>query len=84
MNHHAGTPFWRHFAQLPPEVQKLASANFALLKRNPRHPSLQFKKIGKLWSARVGRKHRALAVRVADDYLWIWIGSHADYERFIG
>jgi len=40
----------------------VADQSFALLQRNPRHPSLHFKKTGKLWSARVGIHHRALAV----------------------
>jgi hypothetical protein len=61
---------------------ELADANFALLKRNPRHPSLQFKKVGRFWSVRVGLRYRALAVEAEDGYLWI--GSHADYDRLIG
>jgi hypothetical protein len=37
-----------------------------LLKRNPQHPSLQFKKLGdrhaqEIWSAQVTLKYRALA-----------------------
>jgi len=39
---------------LPASVQKLASENYALLRRDPRHPSLQFKKVGNYWSVRVG------------------------------
>jgi hypothetical protein len=31
-----------------------ADKNYALLKENPQHPSLQFKKIGRFWSVRVG------------------------------
>jgi hypothetical protein len=60
-----------------------ADANFALLKRDPRHPSLQFKKVGRYWSARVGLRYRALAIETDDVYLWFWIGSHADYDRLI-
>jgi hypothetical protein len=69
---------------LPPSVRKLADVNFALLKRDPRHPSLQFKKVGRYWSARVGLRNRALAVEIDEGYLWFWIGSHADYDRLIG
>ncbi len=39
---------------LPAEVRELADKNFELLKENPRHPSLQLKRIEELWSARVG------------------------------
>jgi hypothetical protein len=62
----------------------LADANYELLKRDPRHPSLRFKKIGRYWSVRVGLRHRALAVEVDEGYLWFWIGSHAEYDRLIG
>ncbi|CDI00961.1 hypothetical protein BN873_10217 [Candidatus Competibacter denitrificans Run_A_D11] len=34
---------------------------------DPLHPSLHFKKVGKLWSVRVGSTHRALAVEDGDD-----------------
>jgi hypothetical protein len=62
----------------------LADANFALLKRDPRHRSLQFKKVGRYWSVRVGLRYRALAVETDRACLWFWIGSQADYDRLIG
>jgi hypothetical protein len=65
---------------LPLPVRKLADANYELLKRDPRHPSLQFKKVGRYWSVRNGLRYRALAVEVDHGYLWFWIGSHADYD----
>jgi hypothetical protein len=45
---------------------------------------LQFKKVGRYWSVRVGLRYRALAIEVDGGYLWFWIGSHADYDRLIG
>ena len=54
---------------MPNDVRELADKNFRLLQRNPRHPSLQFKKVGNLWSARVGLAHRALAVEDGEDFL---------------
>jgi len=68
---------------LPANVRKLADANFALLKSDLAHPSLQFKKVGRFWSARVGLRYRALAVETDDAYVWFWIGSHADYDRLV-
>jgi hypothetical protein len=44
---------------------------------------LHFKKIGQLWSARVGLHYRALAVEVDEDVMWVWIGTHAEYDRMI-
>jgi hypothetical protein len=41
------------------------------------------KKVGRYWSVRVGRSHRALAVEVASGFRWVWIGTHEEYERLI-
>jgi len=72
------------YRSLPQDIQKLADQAYERLKQNPRHPSLHFKKIGRFWSARVGGHHRALAVEVADDLVWFWIGTHADYDKLLG
>jgi hypothetical protein len=84
VKHSASPKFWTAYQALPSPIQKLADANFSLLKRDPRHPSLQFKKVGRYWSVRVGLRYRALAVQTDDALLWFWIGSHADYDRLIG
>ncbi|HEV7603066.1 MAG TPA: hypothetical protein VGO49_22770 [Bradyrhizobium sp.] len=84
MKHSASPRFWAAYRTLPFSVRKLADANFTLLKRDPRHSSLRFKKVGRYWSARVGLRYRALAVEVDEGYLWFWIGSHTDYDRLIG
>ncbi|MEQ8209830.1 MAG: hypothetical protein RH917_08350 [Lacipirellulaceae bacterium] len=86
MKHFALPRFWRLYHQLPPEIQKLADKNFALLKENSSHPSLQFKKItGKheLWSARVGLNYRVLGRDHPEGVAWFWIGPHAEYDRVI-
>lgn len=81
---HRTTPqFWKRFDALPKEVQELARKNFELLKRDPRHPSLQFKRLGEHWSARVGLHYRALAVEDGSDFVWVWIGTHAEYDKVI-
>lgn len=82
---HRTTPqFWQRFDQLPADVQSLARKNFALLKRDPSHPSLHFKKVGRYRSARVGLHHRVLAVEDGMDFIWVWIGTHDEYDRLIG
>lgn len=69
---HRTTPeFWERFGALPNEIQDLARKNFELLKQNTGHPSLQFKKVGRFWSARVGRGYRALAVEGAKGLVWV-------------
>ena len=81
--HRTTDRFWKYFYELPPPIQKIARQNFQLLKTNPKHPSLHFKKVGKLWSARVGLSHRALAVEDGDDFIWVWIGTHDEYKLMI-
>ncbi|MBH0177339.1 MAG: hypothetical protein HP491_05605 [Nitrospira sp.] len=83
MKHRTTARFWTCYAGLPEAIQILARHNFDLLKSNPAHPSLHFKKVGKLWSARIGPHHRALAVADEPDLIWVWIGSHDEYERRI-
>lgn len=81
---HRATPeFLRLVDALPTPVQRVARRNFDLLKADPRHPSLQFKKVGEFWSARVGRSYRALATEDGGDFTWVWIGNHDDYTRMI-
>ena len=81
MSHRASTSFWEEFEKLPIDTQALARKNFALLQENPRHLSLSFKKVGKVWSVRVGSNYRAVAVERDYGFLWIWIANHADYDR---
>lgn len=84
MKHRANPRFWRCYRGLPQEVRDLADRNYRLLKADPSHRSLHFKKIGVLWSVRVGLHYRALATEIEDDRVWFWIGSHAEYDKLVG
>ncbi|MEW6347559.1 MAG: hypothetical protein AB1646_00730 [Thermodesulfobacteriota bacterium] len=75
--------FWERYGNLPEDVRRSADKSFRLLKGNPRHPSLQFKKVGGFWSVRADLAHRALAVEDHTDFIWVWVGSHDDYMRVI-
>jgi len=84
MNHYASPSFWDAYNKLPKHVQELADKNYELLKSDPKHPSLHFKKAGRYWSVRVGLRYRALAVDTDEgDLVWFWIGSHASYDKLI-
>jgi hypothetical protein len=83
VRHRANPRFWRCYHALPAEVRQLADQAYQLLQQNPRHPSLQFKKMGRFWSARVGLHYRTLAVEHGPDIVWFWIGPHAEYDRII-
>lgn len=73
--------FWKSYSSLPPEIKRKAKAAYRLWQRDPRHPSLRFKKIGDVWSIRIGGGYRALAILESDTFYWFWIGTHDDYER---
>ncbi len=83
MNHFAPLRFWKNYNLLPLQVRNLANKNFKLLKSNPKHPSLHFKKIDNLWSVRVGKKYRALGLDDPKGIIWFCIGNHADYDKLI-
>ena len=83
MKHFTSPSFWTCYDQLPRNVQNLADKNFELLKKNTYHPSLHTKKVGKYWSARIGRKFRTIAVEVEKGLLWFWIGTHAEYDNLL-
>ncbi len=83
MNHHSTTDFWDCYARLPEAVQRVADRHYALLRADPRHPSLHFKKVGRLWSVRAGAGYRALAAEAPDGLVWFWIGPHDEYERLL-
>ena len=83
MNPFGSRRFWDCYNALPSDIQELADKKFALLQSDLAHPSLQFKKVGRYRSARVGLQYRALAVEVDDSLLWFWIGNHSEYERII-
>jgi hypothetical protein len=83
LNHFADPDFWFHYRQLPDDIRELADKNFALLKADPRHSSVRFKKVGVLYSARVGLHYRALAKERPEGLQWFWIGHHSTYDQLL-
>jgi len=81
--HRATEQFWQRYNDLPGEVRTRADKAFTLLRSNPFHPSLQFKRIGGFWSARIDLACRALALEDEGDFIWVWIGLHDEYERIL-
>ena len=76
--------FWHCFNRLPEEVQNQARRRYSLWERDPRHRSLHFKKIrDDLWSVRVSRDYRALAVKDDAGWIWFWIGPHTEYDKIL-
>ncbi len=74
------------FASLPMSIQRQARAAYRLFRENPSHPGLHFKKVypdPPTYSARVGIGYRAVAVLDGSDVIWFWIGTHAEYDKFL-
>ena len=80
-----GTPdFWSLYRNLSGEIRQAAHRAHEKFLLNPGHPSLQLERLRKeprLWSVRVTRDFRAVARSYEKDvWVWIWIGSHADFD----
>jgi hypothetical protein len=83
LKHIATESFWRGYHELPAEIRKQADKQFALLRDNHRHPSLQLKQIRAMWSVRVNDDYRTLALEEAGGFAWFWIGKHSEYDRIL-
>jgi hypothetical protein len=76
--------FWQLYSRLSPEIRQRAKKAYQVWKRNPRHPSLCLKKVGQMWSIRIGAGYRAVALLEGETFFWFWIGSHDEYEKLLG
>ncbi|MFL6569582.1 MAG: hypothetical protein ACJ8LI_10470 [Chthoniobacterales bacterium] len=83
MNSSTAPEFWEWFGRLSAEQQKRVRKAYRLWRSNPRHPSLRFKKVGRLWSVRVTDAMRALGVDKDGVIVWFYVGPHDRYERKI-
>jgi hypothetical protein len=74
------------YASLPAEMTLRATRAYQLFRRNPAHPSLNFKKVddvNDIYSARVGLGYRALGQIDRGDIVWFWIGPHSEYDKLL-
>lgn len=79
--------FWRAYSALDPRVRDAARRVFRLFTQDPAHPSLRFKKLagsGGVWSVRINEQYRAVGERTGDTVVWVWIGSHNDFDKLFG
>ena len=86
MKHITTIKFEKSLRALPKHIQQIARKNYKLLEENPRHPSLNFKKVKGMkghYSFRVGRSHRAIGDEKDGVVSWHRIASHGKYEKLI-
>ena len=78
--------FWAAYRALPDDVRQLARKAYRLFQTDPHHPGLNFKKVHTtepLYSIRIGYGYRALGLLEHDGVTWVWIGTHAGYDRLL-
>lgn len=71
--------FKKDFARLPPALQERARKQLALLLTNPRHPSLQVKKLKgyeNLWEGRITQHYRLTFRIEGETLLLLRIATH--------
>ena len=87
MKHQTTEPNFRKLlAALPKNVRQTARKNYNLLKQNPRHPSLDFKKLGGMpghFSVRAGLGYRAHGKKKDNVMSWYWIGGRGDAGKIV-
>ena len=79
--------FWRAYADLDPRIRDAAKRAYTLFAENPVHPSLRFKKLAgyeDVWSVRINEQYRAVGQRKGETVVWVWIGSHNDFDKLFG
>ena len=87
MNSRTRPSFWRAYARLSEPNRKAARRAYALFAENPGHPSLRFKKLGgydHVWSVRINEQCRAIGVREGETIIWIWVGTHNEFDNLFG
>lgn len=83
MKSQATRSFWIAYRTLPRDIQKLAIKQYRIWLQDQSHPSLNFKKVGVHWSARISENYRAVGVMEKGTVIWYFIGTHAEYDRLL-
>lgn len=84
MNSRGTAQFWKLYSELPAETKAAARKTYQKFLQNPAHPSLRLERLEfdqRAWSVRVTLNYRAVALREGDSWVWLWIGTHRDFDR---
>jgi len=72
-------PFVRDYRKLPKQIQTAVDKQIELLLSNPRHPSLNTKKMNDrrdMWEGRITKSYRFTYRIEGDTYLFRRVGTH--------
>jgi Txe/YoeB family toxin of Txe-Axe toxin-antitoxin module len=74
------------FVLLPSTIKTQAKQAYQQFKKDPYHPSLQFKRVHStkpIYSVRVNIDYRAVGIVRDNEIIWFWIGSHSIYDKLL-
>jgi addiction module RelE/StbE family toxin len=77
-------PFTRDYKGLPENIQELIDKQIVHLLDNPKHPSLNIKKMEghkSIWEARITKGYRMTFQIIGDNYLLRRAGTHSVLKR---
>jgi len=78
--------FHEWFQKLPADIKKQARKDYKRFVADPDYPGLNFERLktkDPFWSVRIGLHYRAVGLRQGDTIYWVFIGSHADYDKYL-
>jgi hypothetical protein len=76
--------FWMQYEKLSKDNKRLVDETFSLLKDDPNNPALKLMNIGRYWLLRIGKKYRAIGIKLDNHgLLWCWVGSFSEYISFL-
>ena len=73
-------------AALPEQARNQARQAYRLFAENPWRPGLRFRRVraeAPTHSVRIGTHYRALGYFEGDTFIWVWIGTLADYDQLL-
>ncbi len=74
------------FSLLPASIKTQAKQAYLQFKKDPYHPSLQFKRVHStrpIYSVRVNIDYRAVGILQNNEIIWFWMGSHSVYDNLL-
>ena len=87
MNSRTRLCFWQAYEHLSEVTRKAARRAYALFAQNPNQPALRFKKLGghdHVWSVRINEQYRAIGELRGDTIIWVWVGTHNEFDNRFG
>ena len=76
--------FWELYSHLPAPVKTAARQAYQKFRQDPANPSLHLERLRfdqRSWSVRVTVNYRAVALREGEEWIWVWIGNHQEFDR---